>query len=286
MINGEINLEEYNSQTEGSRIGGWYQLLDQPLVKERVFSSTPQITSIGIGLHAGSVFDPWYRQSYEPYVLAGWAHANDPNFKLALVDVNTNATESIRTGQYIYLDKIALKRDIQLQNSWLRMQRELEVPANTIYSNDGTIDLLSPFDVSTDLQYMIAQGMERIPVPAWFLNKIKSNEILIRNQDIRGDIDLRNQSLVLCLNVLLHYSGNNQALILQQISQMVGEGKLFIFNDGKPKTTSMTLTGFRMPVFKENGGWLTHSSLESDFGFRVMTITDNKRIYTLEKIRP
>jgi hypothetical protein len=277
-------FEKYDTQTEGGRIDGWYKILDQPMVRERLLSGIPKITSIGIGADAGFVMDPWYRQSYEPYVLAGLAHSINPKFNLTLIDANASATQSIEDGKFIYLDKIALSRDTLLQNAWLRMQREMGSSATTINTNDGTLELLEPYESTTNTDYMVSQGMERIAVPAWFREKISSGDISIVNQDVRNIVGTNDQSLIFCLNVLLHYPKDDQAIMLERMSQMLSNGKLLVLNEGKPNEDSLSVTGFRKTLFTENGGWLTDESLKNDFNLKITNRSRDKKIYTLEKI--
>lgn len=277
-------FEKYDTQTEGGRIDGWYKILDQPMVRERLLSGIPKITSIGIGADAGFVMDPWYRQSYEPYVLAGLAHSINPKFNLTLIDANASATQSIEDGKFIYLDKIALSRDTLLQNAWLRMQREMGSSATTINTNDGTLELLEPYESTTNTDYMVSQGMERIAVPAWFREKISSGDISIVNQDVREIVGTNDQSLIFCLNVLLHYPKDDQAIMLERMSQMLSNGKLLVLNEGKPNEDSLSVTGFRKTLFTENGGWLTDESLKNDFNLKITNRSRDKKIYTLEKI--
>lgn len=277
-------FEKYDAQTGAKdRLGEWYQLLDQSLVKDRVLRGTPKITSIGIGADAGFVMDPWYRQSYEPYVLAGWAHSNNPNFELTLIDANPNATQSVQEGQYIYLDKLSLSKDKRLQKAWLRMQREMSSSADTIHTNDGILELLEPYESTTDTNYMVRQGMERVAVPTWFREKMTSGDITLINNDIRDVVGVRDQSLIFCLNVLLHYPQEDQTIMLERISQMLDGGKLLIINEGKPNKDSLSVTGFRKTLFSENGGWLTEESLQSEFKLKIANRSKDKRIYTLEK---
>lgn len=277
-------LEKYDTQTEGSRIDGWYRILDQQLIKERVFASTPRITSVGIGVDAGFVMDPWYRQSYEPYVLAGWAHGISSDFQLTLVDASINAIQSVRDGKLIYLDKISLDRNAKMRTAWLRLQSELGSSAESITTNDGTLELIQPFDSSTDTSYMFSQGMERIAIPHWFTDKVSVGDISFVNQDIRDVVEHGNQSLIFCLNVLLHYPQDQQAVILERMSQMLDTGKLLVLNEGMPSKDSLAVTQFRKTLFTENGGWLTKQSLKTDFHFNIANKIDDKRIYTLEKV--
>lgn len=278
-------FEKYDAQTGAKdRLYQWHQILDQPIIKERTFSGKPKITSIGIGADVGFVMDPWYRQSYEPYVLAGWAHLTNPDFQLTLIDANLGAIQSVREGDFVYLDKIALNRDTVLQNAWLRMQRELGSTSNTIHTNDGTLELLEPYESTTDTAYMIRQGMERIAVPSWFKEKISSGDIALINKDVRDVVGISDQSLIFCLNVLLHYPREDQAIMLERMSQMLGDGKLLILNEGKPNKDSLSVTKFRKTLFTENDGWLTEEILKSEFKLKIANRSRDKKIYTLEKI--
>jgi hypothetical protein len=277
-------FERYDRQTEGSRMAVWYKILDNTLVKERVFSSSvPNITSIGIGAEAGFIMDPWYIQSYEPYVIAGFANVINPKFQLTLIDADRTAIESVKNGKFIYLDRISLERSHELASTWLRMQKELGTTTEVITKNDGNLKLLEPYESTTDLDYMVSQGIERRRVPEWFANKISSGEISFINKDIRDVSGVTNQSLILCLNVLLHYPKGDQILMLDRISHMMGNRKLLVVNEGIPDKDSIAVTGFRKTLFAENGGWLDEPGMKNQFGLQIAERIKNGT-YILEKI--
>jgi len=103
------------------------------------------------------------------------------------------------------------------------------------------------------------------------------------SNDTKEKIYKKLDSLIFCLNVVLHYPKEDQALMLQRMSQMLGKEKLLIVNEGKPNKDSSSVTGFRNVLFSENGGWLSDSDLFDKYGLKVASRTDSGRIYTLEK---
>lgn len=283
---GELpRFEKYDAQTPSSRMVRLYGVLDDlSLEIDKNDSSGFSIASIGIGCDSGGM-DPWYQQSYEPYILAGWAKKMfGGNFELTLIDPIRRAISSVENGKYVYIDCRSLEKDGGLLTSWNRFQGDMNKTAERVQTNDGTLITLEPYESTTDVNYLISEGMERIPIPDWFLKIKGDGRIKLLNQDIRdvNTITGEEKDLIFCLNVLLHYPEGDQRDILERLSKILKPNGLLVLNDGRPDLDYQFATSFRKPFFKENGGWLNEGELNDKFGMNIQKKVEGN-VYILKR---
>jgi hypothetical protein len=216
--------------------------------------------------------------------LAGWAHCQkNDDYHLTLIDPHARAIPRVEQSLYIFVDANSLRRK-NVSGSWLRLQQDLGSTAEQIHANDGSLSVLEPYEHTTDVGYAISKGMERIRVPNWFTSSVQAGRIKFFQKDIRDIRGISDQSLIFCLNVLLHYQQPEQEEMLTIMSSMLGKGKILVINEGKRDQQSSLVTDFRKQLFRKNGGWLEEEDLQAQFQLRIADTMDNGRIFLLEKV--